>query len=209
MPEAHAPAMHIYRTLHQAYGPQHWWPADTPFEVMVGALLTQNTNWKNVEKAIAQLKHADLLHAASIISCPIARLEALIRPSGYFRQKAGRLQGLCRFYVRHGELAGLQNIPTDQLRHMLLELKGIGPETADSILLYALDRPLFVIDAYTRRIFARLGLCSPRYRLYRSAEADQRTASRGHPPVQRIPRADRRARQTALPHQTRLSSPAR
>ncbi len=158
---AHDSAVQIYRLLYQAYGPQHWWPVDSPFEVMVGALLTQNTNWKNVEKAITGLKHADMLDAERIAACDISTLEEIIRPCGYFRQKAARLQKLCRFYIGHDGLSGLQAMPTGVLHPRLLALHGIGPETADSILLYALDRPLFVIDAYTRRIFARLGLTPP------------------------------------------------
>jgi len=157
-PDPDHPLMQIYRLMLDAYGPQHWWPAENPFEVMVGALLTQNTNWQNVEKAIANLKAADMLAADRIAACEISQLEALIRPSGYFRQKAVRLQTLCRFYLAHGEMPGLSRVPTHDLRQQLLALNGIGPETADSILLYAFERPAFVIDAYTRRIFSRLGL---------------------------------------------------
>ena len=153
--------MQVYRLMLEAYGPQRWWPGDSPFEIMVGALLTQNTNWRNVEKAITNLKAADMLSADSITGCELPRLEALIRPSGYFRQKAARLQILCRFFLGQGGTPGLQAAGTDVLRHQLLALNGIGPETADSILLYALDRPVFVIDAYTRRIFSRLGLTGP------------------------------------------------
>jgi len=154
------PTMEIYRLLFDAYGPCHWWPAENPFEVMIGALLTQNTNWQNVEKAISNLKSADMLSADAIAACELSRLETLIRPSGYFRQKASRLKTLCRFYLQHGEMDGLTGMDTTSLRQDLLSLNGVGPETADSILLYALDRPIFVIDAYTRRIFARLGLTS-------------------------------------------------
>ncbi|HKI61986.1 MAG TPA: endonuclease III domain-containing protein [Mariprofundaceae bacterium] len=153
--------MHVFRLMLEAYGQQHWWPGDSPFEVMVGALLTQNTNWQNVEKAITNLKSAGMLSAGSISGCELPHLETLIRPSGYFRQKAVRLQTLCRFFLEQGEIPGLQAAGTDDLRHQLLALNGIGPETADSILLYALNRPVFVIDAYTRRIFARLGIIGP------------------------------------------------
>jgi len=161
IPEPHDQLMHVFRLMLEAYGPQHWWPGDSPFEVMVGALLTQNTNWQNVEKAIINLKSAGMLSAGSISGCELPRLETLIRPSGYFRQKAVRLQTLCRFFLEQGEIPGLQAAETDNLRNQLLALNGIGPETADSILLYALNRPVFVIDAYTRRIFARLGLIGP------------------------------------------------
>ncbi len=155
------PVPKIYQTLYAAYGPQHWWPGESPLEVAVGALLTQNTNWTNVEKAIANLKAADMLDAGRIIACERHRLETLIRPSGFFRQKAGRLQRLCRFWLERDAPGGLRRMPTSRLRQDLLALHGIGPETADSILLYALERPVFVIDAYTRRIFARLGLTKP------------------------------------------------
>jgi len=157
-PEQQHPLMRIYTLLLHAYGPQHWWPADSSFEVMVGALLTQNTNWQNVEKAISNLKSEDMLTAGNIIACEIRQLETLIRPSGYFRQKALRLQTLCRFYRERGETSGLSRVPTHELRQQLLALNGIGPETADSIMLYACKRPVFVVDAYTRRIFSRLGL---------------------------------------------------
>ena len=151
-------ALQIYEQLFGAYGPQHWWPADSPFEVMVGAILTQNTNWKNVEKAIANLKAEKMLGAAAMAACDRQRLAELIRPSGFFRQKAERLQLFCRFFLENGENRALQQLPLEELRRKLLDLHGIGPETADSMLLYALDKPVFVVDAYTRRIFTRLGL---------------------------------------------------
>ncbi len=125
---------------------------------MVGAILTQNTNWKNVEKAIFNLKQADALHAEAILDMDNARLRELIRPSGFFNQKADRLKLFCTFYLRHGKENGLKKLPNP--RAELLAQKGIGPETADSILLYALQMPVFVVDAYTRRIFSRLGLIS-------------------------------------------------
>jgi len=160
-PTASIPPDEIYKRLLSHYDAQHWWPADTAFEVMVGALLTQNTNWRNVEKAIDQLKSADMLNAQKIIACDINHLESLIRPSGFFRQKAARLKNLCQFYIQHGGVEGLQQQELRPLRTMLLQLNGIGPETADSILLYALSMPIFVVDAYTRRIFSRLGLIAP------------------------------------------------
>ncbi|MDQ6972800.1 MAG: endonuclease III domain-containing protein [Mariprofundaceae bacterium] len=151
-------ALAIYRLLRDAYGPQHWWPADSPFEVMLGAILTQNTNWRNVELAIANLKTAEALHARVIMTLDESHLQQLIRPSGFFRQKAERLRLFCAFYLEHGGEQGIRTLP--EPRSTLLALKGIGPETADSILLYALELPAFVVDAYTRRIFSRLGLLS-------------------------------------------------
>lgn len=149
----------VYQRLLAAYGPQHWWPADTPFEMMVGAILTQNTAWTNVEKAIAAMKSADALDARRILDMDASRLAGLIRPSGYFNQKAARLKGFSAFYLEHDGEAGIASLPDP--RAALLALNGIGPETADSILLYALHIPVFVVDAYTRRIFARLGLTNP------------------------------------------------
>jgi endonuclease-3 related protein len=150
--------MDVYRQLLEAYGPQGWWPADTPFEVMVGAVLTQNTSWNNVEKAIDNLKRADMLSAEEIAEADTDALAELIRPSGFFRQKSLRLQEIARFFLSHGRTEGLKRWPTTSLRIRLLDVYGVGPETADSILLYALDKPVCVIDAYTLRIFHRLGL---------------------------------------------------
>jgi endonuclease III related protein len=149
-------ALRIYRLLFDAYGPQHWWPAESAFEMMIGAILTQNTAWTNVEKAIANLKAADALDARAVLGMGEERLRELIRPSGYFNQKAARLRCFCAFYLDHGGETGLKQLQNPRAK--LLALHGIGPETADSMLLYALDMPVFVIDAYTRRIFARLGL---------------------------------------------------
>ena len=149
-------ALNIYHLLLDAYGKQRWWPSDSPFEMMVGAILTQNTNWLNVEKAITQLKAADALDAQTMLDMDETRLRELIRSSGFFRQKAARLRLFCRFYLDNGEVNGLRQL--ENPRQTLLSLNGIGAETADSILLYALGMPVFVIDAYTRRIFARLGL---------------------------------------------------
>jgi len=152
-----SPLLLIYQQLDAAYGPQHWWPGDTPFEVMVGAILTQNTAWTNVERAIANLKHHDLLSPRAILEVDMAHLAAQVRPSGYFNVKAARLVHFCRWFVEHGEEAKLKRWSTEKLRNGLLGVKGIGAETADDILLYAFQRPVFVIDAYTRRIFSRLG----------------------------------------------------
>jgi len=149
--------LQIYHVLLSAYGPQHWWPADTPFEVMVGAILTQNTSWTNVEKAIANLKSEDLMDARHILDCTLDHLAEVIRPTGFYRQKATRLNALCMFYLEHGCEQQLRRWPATSLRQRMLKVHGIGPETADSILLYALDKPVFVIDAYTTRIFSRLG----------------------------------------------------
>jgi len=150
--------MTLYKRLYEAYGRQHWWPADSPFEVMVGAVLTQNTAWSNVEKAIQHLKDAGKLDPHNIAGMRVHCLAALIRPSGYFNIKARRLQNLCRWYVRAGCHDGLVSRPTDVLRDALLSVNGVGPETGDDILLYAFNRPVFVIDAYTRRLLCSLGL---------------------------------------------------
>ncbi len=146
-----------YRFLFQAWGPQHWWPAQSRFEVIVGAYLTQNTAWTNVEKALANLRAERLLSVSAIRRAALAELERLIRPAGYFRQKAKRLKLFVAFLDERyeGSLAKLFARPTEQLREELLNLNGIGPETADSILLYAGNHPVFVVDAYTRRILAR------------------------------------------------------
>ncbi|MDQ6979124.1 MAG: endonuclease III domain-containing protein [Mariprofundaceae bacterium] len=146
-----------YQTLLAAYGEQHWWPADTAFEMMIGAILTQNTSWRQVETAIAQLKAADCLTPQAILACQPERLQALIRPSGFFRQKSERLVTISAFYLQHGGVDGLRPRPLATLRKMLLDLHGIGAETADCMLLYVLDKPVFVIDTYTRRLTHRLG----------------------------------------------------
>lgn len=149
----------IYRRLLGCYGPRHWWPADSPFEMAVGAILTQNTNWRNVEKAIANLREAKALECAAISALPREQLEQLIRPSGYFRQKAERLQLFSDYLLEQaqGRLEQFLDQPLESVRQELLALKGIGPETADSILLYAGDHASFVVDAYTGRLFGRLG----------------------------------------------------
>jgi endonuclease-3 related protein len=146
-----------YKTLFKAWGPQHWWPAQSRFEMIVGAYLTQNTAWTNVEKALANLRAARLLSVSGIRRVPLAELERLIRPAGYFRQKAKRLKMFVAFLDRQyeGSLAQLFARPTGTLREELLNLHGVGPETADSILLYAGGHSVFVVDAYTRRILAR------------------------------------------------------
>jgi endonuclease-3 related protein len=149
----------VYRRLFAAFGPQHWWPGESPFEVMVGAVLTQNTSWQNVERAIRNLREADLLEPRALYAVPPAELEELIRPAGYFRVKARRLRSLLEFLVERygGSLEAMFTAGLSELRRQLLEVHGIGPETADSILLYAGGLPSFVVDAYTHRIFARHG----------------------------------------------------
>ncbi len=149
---------HVYRTLFKKYGPQHWWPGDSPFEIMVGAVLTQNTSWTNVERAIANLVTADALSADAILTATHEQLAEWLQPSGYFNIKARRLRNYCEWYVQQGAYEKLRRWTTDRLRVALLSVNGVGPETADDILLYAFDRPVFVIDAYTRRLFSRLQL---------------------------------------------------
>jgi len=146
--------------LGRAFGPQGWWPAKTPFEMMVGAILTQNAAWKNVERAIANLEAAGALRPARLLALRRPRLEKLLRPSGYFRVKAARLVSFCRWLDERagGSIAKLAEAPMDRLRAELLSVHGVGPETADSILLYGLGRPVFVVDAYTRRVLTRHGL---------------------------------------------------
>ncbi len=148
----------VYSRLLKAYGPQNWWPAEEPFEVMVGAVLTQNTAWLNVEKAISNLKQMHELDAAELLDLGDDELAELIRPSGYFNVKTRRLKNLCQWIIEAGGLAALSGTDTATLRESLLSINGIGPETADDILLYAFERPVFVIDVYTRRLFSRLGL---------------------------------------------------
>jgi len=150
----------VYQHLHRHYGEQHWWPAQSGFEVMVGAVLTQNTAWTHVEKAIINLKAVNSLDAESIVLAQHRHLAAWLRPSGYFNVKAQRLRSLCRFVLDSGGVEALSAMPTPSLRADLLAVKGVGPETADDILLYAFERPVFVIDAYTRRLFSRLGMVS-------------------------------------------------
>ena len=154
------PLLAIYHRLLEHYGSQHWWPGDTPFEVMVGAILTQSAAWQNVEKAINNLKTAGLLSPRALRDLPVDELARLVYPSGYYNAKARKLKALVTWL---GETCGdnldaLFTRDTDVLREELLAVHGIGPETADSILLYAAGKPVFVIDAYTRRIMTRLGL---------------------------------------------------
>ena len=149
----------FFDTLLQAHGEQHWWPGQTPFEVIVGAILVQNTGWANVEHAIVNLRQAKLLSPSALEKVPQTKLARLIRSSGYFRQKARKLKVFVKFLRKEhrGSLAVMFRSPTAKLREQLLSVHGIGPETADSILLYAGNHPVFVVDAYTRRILHRHG----------------------------------------------------
>jgi len=149
--------MTAYRLMLGHFGPRNWWPADTPFEVMIGAVLTQNTAWGNVEKAIENIKSADALSLEKLYDVPDETLAEWIRPSGYYNLKTKRLKALVRFVkdAYGGNLDRMAKVPTKDLREQLLKVYGIGPETADSILLYALNKPVFVVDAYTHRIFSR------------------------------------------------------
>ncbi|MFC1838371.1 endonuclease III domain-containing protein [Thermodesulfobacteriota bacterium] len=147
----------MYNTLLDHFGPQHWWPGDGPLEMMAGAILTQNTNWSNVEKAIDNLKNRNLLSIETLNDLPEEKLARVIKPAGYFNVKAKRLKNLIRFLVDkyEGDLDKFIEEDIYQLREGLLSVKGVGPETADSIILYASKKPVFVIDAYTHRILSR------------------------------------------------------
>lgn len=152
--------VHYYAALYRRWGPQNWWPAHSRLEVIVGAYLTQNTSWSNVEKAIANLRRAHALSVPGLRAIRLPRLEKLIRPSGYFRQKARKLKTFIRFLDKNysGSLDRMLAQPTEKLREELLALNGVGPETTDSILLYAGNHHVFVVDAYTRRVLERHGL---------------------------------------------------
>lgn len=155
--------LEIYNRLSRHYGPQHWWPGETQFEIIVGAILTQNTNWTNVEKAIANLKQDGPLNPERLHQLPQEQLAQLIRPAGYFNIKAHRLKCFLDWlFEKHdGQLESLETVPLSTLREQLLAIKGIGPETADSICLYAFNKPIFVVDAYTARVFGRHGMIEP------------------------------------------------
>ena len=152
----------IYHSLYKAFGPQHWWPGDTPFEVAVGAILTQNTNWGNVEKAINDIKRRKTFNAKALHKIQEKQLAQLIKPAGYFNVKAKRLKEFLNFLMNQyaGSMKKMRAVDKRTLRKKLLSVNGIGPETADSILLYALEKPVFVIDAYTKRIMQRHKLAS-------------------------------------------------
>jgi endonuclease-3 related protein len=147
----------IYRRLHHFFGPQHWWPGETPFEVAVGAILTQNTNWGNVEKAIANLKRDRKLSPRTLHRLSADKLSLLIRQSGYYTVKAKRLKYFADFLMEEygGSMERMKGAELADIRPRLLHIHGIGPETADSIILYALEKPVFVVDAYTKRVLSR------------------------------------------------------
>jgi len=153
--------MDIYDKLISHFGPQGWWPAETPYEVVVGAILTQNTSWRNVERAIDNLKKYNLLEERKILKIPLERLKVLIRPAGFYNVKSKRLKNVTKHIVNnYGSTEELKRCDKDlyMLREELLSIKGVGKETADTILLYSLDRPIFVVDNYTRRILSRYGI---------------------------------------------------
>jgi endonuclease-3 related protein len=162
----------IFSRLLAAFGPQHWWPGETPFEVAVGAILTQSAAWTNVEKAIGNLKNAGVLTPPKMAALSQVELAGLVRPSGYFNMKAKKLQAFLSWLACRcgGDPDNMRAVPLRQLRSELLSVYGIGEETADSILLYAAEKPVFVIDAYTRRIIDRIGIRLPgrRYADYQS-----------------------------------------
>jgi endonuclease-3 related protein len=149
------------RSLHDMllahFGPQHWWPGRNAFEVMTGAILVQRTRWEHAAQALSHLDRAGVLIPDRLVTCSVRRLEAMIRPAGFYRQKARRLRGASTWWIEQGGRTGLARQPTARLRQALLALEGIGPETADCILLYVFQRPVFVADAYARRLFRRLG----------------------------------------------------
>lgn len=152
------PVIKIFDVLYSKYGPQGWWPGDSRFEIIVGAILTQNTNWRNVAHAITNLKEADVLNLNALLSANPERIKALIAPSGFFNMKYKRLRNVLEYLAKYGmDSERFYKLPVADLRGELLEINGVGPETADSILLYAFDRPVFVVDAYTRRLFSRIG----------------------------------------------------
>ncbi len=150
----------IYNILFGTFGPQHWWPGDTPLEVAIGAILTQNTSWKNVEKAIENLKREGLLDLEKLLGLSPERLKELIRPAGFYNQKTERLRSFLLWLHKKGGCLTEINENTEKIRQELLKIKGIGKETADSILLYAMNRPVFVVDAYTKRILSRHNIIS-------------------------------------------------
>lgn len=221
-----ASLMRYFETMSSALGPMHWWPAKTPFEVIVGAILTQSTSWTNVERAIANLRAAHMLTPTAILKAKPARLATLVRPSGYFRQKAKKLKSFVRFLQAEygGSLKRMFQTPTTELREKLLSVHGIGPETADSILLYAGNHPVFVVDAYTHRIFGRHGITSGKPE-YENVRALFETALPRHPELwnefhalivntgknwcrKSAPRCEECPLRSLLPAESALSQPA-
>ena len=185
----------IYRTLARSWGPQHWWPAETPFEVVAGAILTQNTSWKNVERALAELRDANALSLENIRTLPGAKLEQLVRSSGYYRQKAARLKAFVAYVDERygGSLERMFRTATPQLRAELLSLHGIGPETADAILLYAAHHEVFVVDAYARRILQRHAAIDHAAKYEDIRALVERALHREHPHMAGASRAPTRA----------------
>jgi endonuclease-3 related protein len=169
---AGARLMKMFNLMLNHFGPQHWWPGEDALEMMVGAILTQNTSWNNVEKAIENLKKRGILNIEALHEISIPELAEEIRPAGYFNIKAVRLKNLIKFIVEryNGDINNLFIENSDALREGLLSIKGVGPETADSILLYALERPVFVIDTYTHRILNRHGLADDQASYYELQE---------------------------------------
>lgn len=151
------PVRALFSRLLEAYGPQHWWPADNPFDILAGAVLVQNTRWENVEGALKNLHEANVASEGDVLALSPSELESLLRPAGTFRVKAKRLRALCAFVREAGGVDALNRLPTLELRSRLLAVHGIGRETADVLLVYLFERPVFVVDAYTRRLFERLG----------------------------------------------------
>lgn len=156
--------MSLYEAMAERFGPSGWWPAKSPFEVMAGAILTQNTAWVGAARALQNLEALGLLSMEALFSLSEEKLAPVIRPSGAFNQKAHRLKALVSYIMERfgGSLEEMRHLETTRLRKELLAIPGIGPETADTILLYALEKPVFVIDAYTRRILANHGLIDPK-----------------------------------------------
>jgi len=150
----------VYEILLHQYGPQHWWPAKTPFETAIGAILTQATRWHNAELALSALQEQNLLEPEVLARMELTALEQCIRPAGFFTKKARRIQRFSRWLLGHNNFIGLEPWPLSELRQELLAVPGIGPETADCILLYACVRPVFVVDTYTRRLAVSLGWCT-------------------------------------------------
>ncbi len=150
----------IFQLLYNRFGAQHWWPAKTKFEVMIGAILTQQASWKNVEKAINNLRKGGYLSSFSIYKMPVEQLKQIIKPVGFYNMKAKRLKEFTNYFIEkyNGNISYMKRFETEKLREELLALNGIGKETADSILLYALDKETFVVDAYTIRMLNRLGI---------------------------------------------------
>lgn len=150
------PFADVYASLQAAHGPQRWWPADDPFEVMAGAVLVQRTTWQSAAAALEKLRERDLLAPGPLAGAPVRIVERCVRGAGFFRTKAARLRKLARFVVEQGGTEGLHAVATAELRGLLLAREGVGPETADAILLYAFDRPAVVVDSYLRRLAQRL-----------------------------------------------------